>query len=155
MMQALTAVEADIPAWVALAASVEDLFGPMVDDPDFLAALRRNIARGTALCVRDLQNTPGAPLAGGLLLSPHPPTYEIAWLAVSRAHKGKGLGKLLVQRALETLMELPCTVEVTTFADRHPGGDARSFYEHLGFQPTDLISADGTRQTYRMQVSPR
>jgi hypothetical protein len=37
----------DIPAWLALAAQVEPLFGPHVDDPGFRRALHRDIARGT------------------------------------------------------------------------------------------------------------
>ncbi|WP_198153726.1 hypothetical protein [Catenuloplanes japonicus] len=39
----------DIDGLLALAAEVEHLFGPMVADPAFHAALHRTIARATAL----------------------------------------------------------------------------------------------------------
>ena len=57
----------DVPAWLVLTAEVEPLFGPMIDDPGFMRALRRNIARGTALCIREGDALPGASLLGGLL----------------------------------------------------------------------------------------
>ena len=43
----------DMPGWLALAAEVEPLFGPLVNDAGFRGALRKNIARGTAFCVRE------------------------------------------------------------------------------------------------------
>jgi len=33
----------DIDSWLSLAAEVEDLFGPMVNEPGFMKALMRNI----------------------------------------------------------------------------------------------------------------
>ncbi|MGC4855448.1 GNAT family N-acetyltransferase [Micromonospora sp. DT4] len=151
-MQAVIAVESDIPAWLALAEGVGELFGPLAEDPAFRAALVRNIARGTAMCVRDGISGPGATLAGGLLLSAHHPTYQITWLAVDHEHRGNGVGGLLVRSALRTMLVAPCTIEVTTFGPDHPGRAARGFYEHLGFRPIDEVSPDGARQTYQMQV---
>ncbi|MEV6929652.1 GNAT family N-acetyltransferase [Dactylosporangium sp. NPDC051485] len=151
-MQPVIATEADVPAWLFLAEQVEDLFGPLVEDPGFRAALLRNIGRGTALCVRVDAAASRAALAGGLLLSAHHPTYQITWLAVSREHRGDGIGELLVRTALDTMLEPPCAVEVTTFGPDHPGHAARGFYEHLGFEPASAVTADGARQTYRLQV---
>ncbi|MEU8265133.1 GNAT family N-acetyltransferase [Micromonospora sp. NPDC048999] len=151
-MQVVLAVRADLPAWRGLADEVEDLFGPMVDDPEFQAALERNVERGTALCVRDAPGTPGAAIAGGVLMSVHPPRYEVSWLAVSTAFRGRGIGTLLVRSALRDLTAVPGIVEVTTFGPDHPGRHARGFYEHLGFEPTGSVSADGTRQTYRLRL---
>ena len=51
----------DVPSWLEIAREVEPLFGPM---PEFEATLLRNIARGTALCVRDAS---GQVLGGALL----------------------------------------------------------------------------------------
>jgi hypothetical protein len=51
-MRVQQATDDDLPAWLALAAEVEPLFGPMVDEPEFLRALQRNINRGSAFCVR-------------------------------------------------------------------------------------------------------
>ena len=42
-MKVQIATRADIPGWLALASQVEFLFGPMVDQPDFHRALRKNI----------------------------------------------------------------------------------------------------------------
>src|SRR5690242_16894858 len=44
------ATPADVTSWLELAREVEPLFGPM---PDFESTIRRNISRGTTLCVRD------------------------------------------------------------------------------------------------------
>ncbi|MDX2757327.1 GNAT family N-acetyltransferase [Streptomyces europaeiscabiei] len=151
-MQTVLAVQADLPAWLRLAGEVEDLFGPLVDNPRFRAALQRNVERGTALCVRDAEGVPGLALAGGLLMSVHPPRYEISWLAVGTAFRGRGIGALLVRSALRDLAAAPGTVEVTTFGPDHPGRRARGFYERLGFEPTDSVSADGTRQTYQLHL---
>ncbi|WP_413100193.1 GNAT family N-acetyltransferase [Streptomyces sp. Inha503] len=152
-MQAVPAVQADLPAWLRLAGEVEELFGPMIDDPQFREAVERNIKRGTALCVRDTPDVPGGALAGGLLMSVHPPRYEISWLAVGGAWRARGIGGLLVRSALRDLAVAPGTVEVTTFGPDHPGRDARGFYEHLGFAPVLPLSADGMRQTYRLRLS--
>src|SRR5919199_1148979 len=86
----------DVAPWLALAAEVEALFGAMADNPDLRRALDRNIERGTAFCVRENDGPPGAPLAGGLLFSPHPPRYTIGWLAVARRWRRQGVGRMLV-----------------------------------------------------------
>ena len=52
-MRVHVATPQDIPAWLALAAEVEAQFGPLVDNPGFVRALEKNIARETAFCVRD------------------------------------------------------------------------------------------------------
>lgn len=54
----------DIPAWLALAAEVGPMFGPLVNDPGFVRALEKNIGRQTAFCVREADGPPGAPLIG-------------------------------------------------------------------------------------------
>lgn len=43
------ASEDDFGAFIELAAEVVNLFGPMVSEPGFHAAVRRNISRGSAL----------------------------------------------------------------------------------------------------------
>ncbi|WP_404868504.1 GNAT family N-acetyltransferase [Kitasatospora griseola] len=151
-MQTVTAVRADIHAWMSLAAEVEDLFGPLVDDPGFQAALMRNIERGTALCVRAAEGRAGSALAGGLLLSARHPHYEITWLAVEGKSRGQGIGRLLVDSALRAFTSPPCTVDVTTFGPDHPGSGARLFYEELGFESIGQLFAGGSRQVYRLQL---
>jgi broad specificity phosphatase PhoE/GNAT superfamily N-acetyltransferase len=151
-MRIAIARERDIPSWLDLAAEVEPLFGPMVDDPRFHEALRRNVARGTAFCLRAGDGPPGAPLVGGLLLSPHPPQYRIGWLAVSRGWRRRGVGRALVEHAF-SLVEPPAEMAVTTFGpDQEEGEPARQFYARLGFVPAEMSAPgpDGrSRQVYR------
>jgi GNAT superfamily N-acetyltransferase len=145
----------DIPAWLALAAEVEPLFGPMVEEPGFMRSLRRNIARGTALCVRAAGGRPGAPLLGGLLYSPKPPLYTIGWLAVVGTHRRRGIGRALVEQVFE-LAEPPAEFVVTTFGpDRDEGAPARRFYVRMGFSPAEPAPDGpdgGSRQVYRHKM---
>jgi ribosomal protein S18 acetylase RimI-like enzyme len=147
-----TAVEKDIPGWLRLAAEVEPLFGPMVNEPGFQRALYKNIARGTAFCIRENNGEPGAPLMGGLLFSPRPPIYTIGWLAVTQACKQRGVGRLLVDHAIG-LVQPPAEMILVTFAEGVKGGAAaRRFYEKLGFLPAERAPSGpegGDRQVYR------
>jgi GNAT superfamily N-acetyltransferase len=151
------AEQTDIPAWLALAAEVEPLFGPMVEEPGFMRALRRNIARGTALCVRTAHGPPGGGAAGtrllgGLLYSPKPPVYTIGWLAVTSSHRRQGIGRALIERVFR-LAQLPAEFVVTTFgADRDEGASARRFYLEMGFYPAEPAPdgpEGGSRQIFR------
>ena len=145
----------DIAAWLVLAAEVEPLFGPMVEDPGFVQALQRNIARGTALCVRKGGGAPGAALLGGLLYSPKPPRCTIGWLAVTGTQRQRGIGRALVERVFE-LVQPPVEYEVTTFgADRAEGAPARQFYAQMGFHPAEPAPdgpEGGSRQIFRRTI---
>lgn len=154
-MQVLTATPADIPAWLGLAREVEPLFGPLVEEPGFLRALEKNIARGTALCVRADDGPPGSPLLGGMLYSPKPPRWTIGWLAVAQAARRRGVGLLLVEDFL-ALITPPAELVVTTFgADNAAGLPARAFYERLGFyaaEPAPDGPEGGSRQIFRRSL---
>jgi len=127
----------DIPAWLALAAEVEAQFGPLVDNPGFVRALEKNIARETAFCVREDEGPPGAPLMGGLLFSQCPPQYEIDWVAVARRWQRCGVGSALLAHVFG-LVEPPGEMVLLTFAASVPEGQgARRFYERFGFRPAD------------------
>jgi ribosomal protein S18 acetylase RimI-like enzyme len=145
----------DIPAWLALAAEVEPLFGPMVEEPGFMRALRRNIGRETALCVRKGDGLPGVPLLGGLLYSSKPPTCTIGWLAVAGEHRRRGIGRALLEHVIR-LAELPAEFVVTTFGEDRPEGQpARRFYARLGFCPAEQAPdgpEGGSRQVFRRWV---
>jgi ribosomal protein S18 acetylase RimI-like enzyme len=134
------AQEQDIVGWLVLAAEVESLFGPLRDDPAFRRALERNIARGTAFCVRAADGPPGTRLLGGLLFSPARPDegeHEIGWLAVSAECRRCGVGRLLVEHALGPV-ERPATIAVVTFAEESEAGQvAQRFYRSLGFELSD------------------
>lgn len=146
---------ADIPAWLALAAELEPLFGPMLDDPAFTAALERNIARRTALCIRASSPDQGQGLLAGLLYSPKVPLYKLNWLGVTSAQRRNGLGERLYAAMLKTITA-PATIEVTTFGADHPGGPAaRNFYSKFGFVPAEPLPAGpegGSRQMFRLQL---
>ena len=154
-MHVAVAAQEDFASWLDLAAQVEHLFGPMVNDLQFHQALARNIARGTAFCVREDDGDPGTPLLGGLLFSPKPPLYTIGWLAVAEGARRRGIGRLLVEHVL-SLVEPPAEVMVTTFGSGSPGGEpARSFYLEMGFQPAERAEdgpEGGTRQVFRQTV---
>ena len=152
-MRIFVAQPGDIAAWLCLAAEVEPLFGPMVNDPGFHRALRRNIERGTAFCVREDDGPPGASLLGGILFSPKPPLYTIGWLAVTQQSRRRGVGRLLVERVVNHAQP-PAEIVVTTFGpDAEEGQPARRFYESIGFYPTESAPdgpEGGSRQVYRM-----
>lgn len=153
MFQVTEAIESDIPPWLNLAKQVEHLFGPMIDQ-GFDRAIRSNISRGSAFCVRS--GTAPDILAGGLLFDyRNPPHYELSWMAVETTLRGKGIGRLLLQHAIAKTIP-PCTVEVITFGPDHPGGEAaRRFYESLGFRPGPRRNPGpdgGSRQTYALRL---
>lgn len=160
-MRVVLACSQDVAPWLVLAAQVEPLFGPMVDDPVFRRALDRNVARGTAFCVRAGDGLPGVPLMGGLLWSPRahcppqPSFYRIGWLAVSARYRRRGVGRLLVEHVLG-LVRPPAEIAVTTFGPDVPGGEpARAFYERMGFFPAERVEdgpEGGSRQVYRCYV---
>lgn len=157
-MRVDVAQEQDYDPWLDLAAEVEPLFGPLRDDATFHRALRNNIARGTAFCVREDDGPPGAPLLGGLLFSParpDRPESRIGWLAIRAAWRRRGLGRLLVDHALG-LVETPGPVTVVTFGDDGEAGRAAArFYERLGFRFVGAAAPGpegGTRRTFRRDL---
>lgn len=125
--EAVPAEPKDIDDWIALAREVEPLFGPMADDPAFHGGMVQAMSMGRALCVKKCGR-----LAGGLVLCPD--TREILWFAVSKDCQGKGVGRILLDKALRILGPEK-EMSVTTF-DKNvkEGVAARSLYESLGFR---------------------
>jgi len=146
----------DVESWLCLAAEVEHLFGPMVNEPGFMSALKRNIGRGSAFCIRTSDGPAGAPLQAGVLFSARPPVYEIGWLSVSRDHRRKGLGTALLKH-VTSLVETPCEITVTTFGPDVAGGAAaRAFYLGVGFTPAEMTDNGqecGSRQVFRKKMN--
>lgn len=153
-MRVVIARQEDYANWLALAAEVEDLFGPMVNNSDFQQTLLKNIGRSTAYCLRKNDGLPGAPLLGGMLFSPKPPIYKISWLVVSKNHQRQGIGQLLVEYGISQVQP-PAEVVVTTFDASTMGGEpARHFYTKLGFTPAEIVyhnyrGRDEPYQVYR------
>ncbi len=151
------AERADFAPWLKLAAEVEPLFGPMARDPVFQRALSRNIARGTAFCVRE-SDAPGSRLLAGLLLSPRPPVYRVGWLVVTESERRSGLGRVLLNRALAQI-KAPAEILVITFGPDVRGGEsARAFYQKMGFVPAEAAEPapnGASRQVFRKWLTDR
>ncbi|GIP36054.1 GNAT family N-acetyltransferase [Paenibacillus sp. J2TS4] len=154
-MKIQLAEQEDFPGWLELASEVEELFGPMVDDPNFIQALEKSINRSSAFCVRENEGGPGSRLLGGMLFSSsHAPSYKIGWLAVSTHSRNKGVATALLNHIL-TLVEIPSEISVITFGEDNPGGQpARKFYRKFGFVPTSESVPDGpeggSRQKFQL-----
>jgi GNAT superfamily N-acetyltransferase len=143
----------DVPQWLNLAAEVEFLFGPMLNDTAFQRGLEESIRRGTAFCVREADGPPGTPLMGAILVSlTHAPHYKIRWLSVARRWRRCGVGRRLVQHVFG-LAQPPAEISVVTFgADSAAGQPARRFYEQMGFYAAEAAPngpEGGSRQIYR------
>jgi ribosomal protein S18 acetylase RimI-like enzyme len=136
----------DVASWLDVAHEVEPLFGPM---PEFESTLRRNITRGTALCVRDASGQ----VVGGMLLRAAPHT-QITWLAVRSSARRSGVGHALLAEALRRCVP-PCEVLVDTFGeDNIEGYPARRLYESFGFVPGEHLPdgpEGGSRQRFRLR----
>lgn len=138
-LQVRDAIESDISQWLDLAGENTALFGSdMAHDPEFRTALQRNIARGSAFCVRI-----NGELAGAMLFR----NGCINWLAVCQRYRRQGVGRALVTYALSSGAH---EIRVTTFGDNHPHLDAHlalALYQSLGFTRSEIqpeAAPDGT-----------
>ncbi|BCJ47411.1 N-acetyltransferase [Actinoplanes ianthinogenes] len=153
-MNVQPAVPGDVDELMRLAASVEQWFGPMVGDPEFLDVVRRNIARGSAFVVRG----EGKRLLGAIMTGGRSPVHRINWLVVAADARRGGVGQALMAHVLDR-WERPCTVEVVTFGADHPGAGpsgSRAFYERLGFVAGETVAdgpEGGSRQRFRLTLS--
>jgi ribosomal protein S18 acetylase RimI-like enzyme len=156
-MKIVQATMEDISGWLVLAAEVESLFGPMVDDPNFILALEKNINRKSALCVRENNGSAGSRLLGGMLFSSaHAPNYKLGWLAVSMNARNKGIATALFNHVIGSV-EIPSEIIVTTFGeDSLEGQPARRFYQKLGFVAMqDEVPngpEGGSRQNFKLTI---
>ena len=138
-MRVIEATDSDFDAFIALAAQVEEWFGPMVDDPGFHSAVRKNINRRSALMARNCDDE----AIGALLFSHHnAPDYAVGWLVVAEPSRSAGVGQALLADALRRWVRPPGTVSVVAFGVDHPAARSRRFYERLGFEPAEIV-ADG------------
>lgn len=146
----------DKASWLDLATEVEPLFGPMVNDPKFHAALERTIDRRMAFCIRQDDGPPETPILAGLLFKDEPPAYKIGWLAVAERARHQGFGRAILCHVLQ-LVAPPAEVSVTTFGPDVPGGlPARGLYESFGFLPEEMLELepmDKSRQILRLKIT--
>ena len=125
----------DLPALLELAESVRDSF-PDYDETDCRSIFRRNIGRGSILCIRH-QNT----IAAALVYSP---THgAIGYLAVRHTMRRRGLGTALMQAAIAALGNSRSLYLHALRKDDAPGAALYSFYTSLGFAPAQEETLDG------------
>jgi ribosomal protein S18 acetylase RimI-like enzyme len=151
-MHAALATDADVGSWLELVREVEPLFGPM---PDFEGVLLRKIGQRAAFCVRpDLVGSPR--VLGGMLIGGAPMDGWIRWIAVRSSGRGRGVGRCLLEKAIEHFPP-PATVSLDTFREENrEGRPARRLYERMGFQPGPLVLVEGRpRQRYILNQTNR
>lgn len=139
------ATMADFDGFLTLAGEVEHLFGKMVADGGFHNALTLHLSRSSALVAEH------SGIVGGLLFDPDGPKYHVDWLVVSSHVRGTGVGRALMDSAMERFVRGPGTIEVVTFGPGHPGAAARDFYASLGFSAGPMTwpgPEGGSRQIY-------
>ncbi|WP_419884715.1 GNAT family N-acetyltransferase [Paenibacillus sp. B-A-8] len=157
-MNVVNATMEDIKGWLELAAEVESLFGPMVDDPNFTLALEKNISRQSAFCIRENSGSSGSRLLGGVLFSlSNAPNYKIGWLSVSKQARNRGVATALLNHILQSV-EAPSEILVTTFGEDHPEGQpARRFYQKFDFVPMQNRVPNGpeggSRQNFKLTIA--
>jgi len=130
----VTACEEDTSAWLMLADLVADNF-PGLELESYTATLQKNIARKTALCVKE-----DGKIVGVLLFSPNLRT--LSCMAVHPEYRRYGIASALIR---EMLLRMPeGDITVTTFREGDPLGDApRALYQKFGFRPGELTQEFG------------
>jgi GNAT superfamily N-acetyltransferase len=151
-MKIAAAQAGDFTSFVSLAAEVEAWFGPMVREPGFHDAVRKNISRGSALIAFE-----GKLALGGLLFSfTQTDVYSIRWLVVTAHRRSQGIGEALLARAVRDWVRPPAILKVVTFGPDHPGARSRRFYRRLGFEPAQPEAPGpdgGTRERFELQLA--
>lgn len=135
MIEVLFGTERDIEPWMELVRGMRDNF-PGLETEEGLDEYRRTVlefmSENRALCVKE-----GAEIVGVLLYSV---THNmICCLAVSPAHRRKGIASALMTKALGQLDDSR-NITVTTFREDDPRGKApRALYKRFGFDEGELI----------------
>ena len=144
------ATQADISSWLEIVRQVEPLFGPM---PDFEVTLLQKIGERAAFCVRSDGPDDCPRVLGGILLGGTAPHGWIRWLAVRSSSRGIGIGRCLVEEAIDRLANADY-ISVDTFRDENIAGrEARRLYQRLGFLPGPLVDVGGQpRQRYVLKL---
>ncbi len=120
--------EKEIPLWLELAAEVESLFGKMAGNPEFEEAVKEAVKNGEVFCHENEKKE----ITGVVALSKAENSIE--WLAVKENSKGKGISKLLIEKAISELNEKK-DITVQTFTEEVPEGiPARKLYFAFGFR---------------------
>ena len=131
--EVICARECDIEEWMALAERVKENF-PGFEAESYRETVLRNMARGSALCVRV-----NGKMAGILLFSMK--HNCLSYMAVAPEYRRTGVGSALIARMLH-LME--GEIRVDTFREGDPMGEApRALYRRFGFVEGELLEDFG------------
>ena len=122
---ACEAIGRALPAWFGIEEGLEDLRHCVETQEGFVA-----VADGETV--------------GFVSLVVHfPETWEITWMAVHPAWHRRGIGRWLVEAAVERCRaEGATTLLVKTLADTHPSPEyarTRAFYAAMGFRRLDVF----------------
>lgn len=151
-MKVSIAQKQDHKAWLILAKEVEHLFGPMADEELFQKALSEAIDAELAFCVRQDESVGGAPLCGGVVITPS--ENEISWLAVSERCRKQGIGEMLLAFAIERLSESRPIKLVTFDGTVAEGLPARKLYEKYGFKDQEPMGTNPAEIPVVLMVRP-
>jgi len=133
MSEVVEACEADAAEWMALAVRVKENF-PGFEEESYRETLMRNIARGSALCVKM-----DGKIAGILLYSEKHGC--LSYMAVAPEFRRMGVGSAL---AAEMLRRMDRDIWVDTFRVDDPMGEApRALYRRFGFEEGELLEDFG------------
>ncbi len=135
MTEVLFGNERDIEPWIELVRSMRDNFPGLETDEgmdEYRSTVLEFMSENRALCVKE-----GAEIVGVLLFSV---THNmICCLAVSPAHRRKGIARALMTEALGRL-DRSRNITVTTFRGDDPRGAApRALYRKFGFVEGELV----------------
>ncbi len=135
MTEVLFGNKSDIEPWIELVRSMRDNFPGLETDEgmdEYRSTVLEFMSENRALCVKE-----GAEIVGVLLFSV---THNmICCLAVSPAHRRKGIARALMTEALGRL-DRSRNITVTTFRGDDPRGAApRALYRKFGFVEGELV----------------
>lgn len=146
--QTYTAEPADaacIPSWLALVNLVSGSFPGLVME-EYTEVLQKNIARGTALCVKD-----SGRIIGILLYAPR--RRILSCMAVHPEYRRTGVASVLIAEMLRRMPE--GDVSVTTFrAEDEKGNGPRALYQKFGFR-ADVCTEEFGYPVQRFVLSRR
>jgi ribosomal protein S18 acetylase RimI-like enzyme len=127
----------DYNKWMQFASTVvNDFYNiDLPNDSNFCSVIMKNIKRGTALYVEEKGS-----IIGALVYSPN--QNHIAWIAVHKDYRRRGVGTALVKYMFDQIPDRN-EYKVKTFLDgEFQSVASHAFYKSFGFEPKEIIYED-------------